>query len=352
MNFNFSKLNDSNHTFIIAEAGSNWKCGTYEEDLEQASKLIKIAAEKGADAVKFQTYKAKTTYVTDAGKSQYLLKKGIKKDINEIFAGLSMPYEMIPELNKLCAHQKIIFMSTPFSVSDAKQIDPFVSIHKLASFEINHVRLLEFLAKTGKPILISTGASTYDEIDFAVDFITRGGNNQIVLLQCTSSYPCPIEAMNLAVIPKLKEKYRLPIGLSDHSLDPVLASILAMGFGATVIEKHFTSDKHLPGPDHQFALNPDELEQMITSIRKADLSKGKGIKEVLEQERELRNFAKRSLQATHDIKKGEIFQEGKNFDVLRPGNRVRGLDARFLTQVNGKKATNDIPKGDGITEYE
>jgi len=186
MNFNFSKLNDSNHTFIIAEAGSNWKCGTYEEDLEQASKLIKIAAEKGADAVKFQTYKAKTTYVTDAGKSQYLLKKGIKKDINEIFAGLSMPYEMIPELNKLCAHQKIIFMSTPFSVSDAKQIDPFVSIHKLASFEINHVRLLEFLAKTGKPILISTGASTYDEIDFAVDFITRGGNNQIVLLQCTT----------------------------------------------------------------------------------------------------------------------------------------------------------------------
>ena len=346
------KIDDPNHTFIIAEAGSNWKSGSYEEDLEQAKKLIKIASKAGADAVKFQTYKADTVYAYNAGNSNYLAEQGINKEINEIFEYLSMPYEMISELSQICNDEKIIFMSTPFSVEDAKQIDPFVSLHKIASFEINHVRLIEFLSKTEKPILISTGASTFDEIDFAVNLIKNNKNNEIGLLQCTSKYPAPIESLNLSAIPKMKERYNIPIGFSDHSVEPLIGPLTAVGLGATIIEKHFTLDKNLTGPDHSFAITPQELELMVKSIRQADKTKGNGKKIILNEEQELLLFAKRRIQAIKDIRKGDILKEGFNFEILRPGNRVRGLEPRFLDKVNGKKSTKDVLKGDGITEFE
>lgn len=347
-----TNLNDVKSTFIIAEAGSNWKAGTYEEDLERAKKLITTAAKSGANAIKFQTFKSETVYASNAGSSQYLSDLGIDKNINEIFDHLSMPYKMIPILHDYCNKENIMFMSTPFSVEDAKQIDPYVQIHKVASYEINHVRLLEFLALTKKPILISTGASTYDEIDFAVNLVKNNGNNLITLMQCTSKYPCPMGAMNLSVIPQMKLKYSTPVGLSDHSADPIIAPLMAIGLGATVIEKHFTLNRDLPGPDHPFSVIPSELELLVKSIRQADLTKGSGKKEVLEEEIELRQYATRSLQATKNIKKGEVLQEGINFDVLRPGNRLRGLDAQFLALVNGKKAIRDIQIGDGILDYE
>ena len=346
------KIDDPNHTFIIAEAGSNWKSGSYEEDLEQAKKLIKIASKAGADAVKFQTYKADTVYAYNAGNSNYLAEQGINKEINEIFEYLSMPYEMISELSQICNDEKIIFMSTPFSVEDAKQIDPFVSLHKIASFEINHVRLIEFLSKTEKPILISTGASTFDEIDFAVNLIKNNKNNEIGLLQCTSKYPTPIESLNLSTIPKMKERYNIPIGFSDHSVEPLIGPLTAVGLGATIIEKHFTLNKNLPGPDHSFAITPQELELMVKSIRQADKTKGNGKKIILNEEQELLLFAKRRIQAIKDIRKGDILKEGFNFEVLRPGNRIRGLEPRFLDKINGAKSTKDVLKGDGITEFE
>jgi len=346
------KIDDPNHTFIIAEAGSNWKSGSYEEDLEQAKKLIKIASNSGADAVKFQTYRADTVYAYNAGNSNYLAEQGINKKINEIFEYLSMPYKMISELAQICNDEKVIFMSTPFSIEDAKQIDPFVSLHKIASFEINHVRLIEFLAKTKKPILISTGASTFDEIDFAINLVKNNANNEIGLLQCTSKYPTPIEALNLSVIPKMKERYNVPIGFSDHSVEPLIGPLTAVGFGATIIEKHFTLDKNLPGPDHSFAVTPQELELMVKSIRQADKSKGNGEKIVLDEEQELLLFAKRKIQAIKNIQRGDILKEGFNFEILRPGNRVKGLEPRFLDKVNGKKSTKDVLKGDGITEFE
>lgn len=346
------KIDDPNHTFIIAEAGSNWKSGSYEEDLEQAKKLIKIASKAGADAVKFQTYKADTVYAYNAGNSNYLTEQGINKEINEIFEYLSMPYEMISELSQICNDEKIIFMSTPFSVEDAKQIDPFVSLHKIASFEINHVRLIEFLSKTEKPILISTGASTIDEIDFAVNLIKNNKNNEIGLLQCTSKYPAPIESLNLSAIPKMKERYNIPIGFSDHSVEPLIGPLTAVGLGATIIEKHFTLDKNLTGPDHSFAITPQELELMVKSIRQADKTKGNGKKIILSEEQELLLFAKRRIQAIKDIRKGDILKEGFNFEVLRPGNRIRGLEPRFLDKINGTKSTKNVLKGDGITEFE
>ena len=341
-------LDDPNHVFVIAEAGSNWKCGSYEEDLEQAKKLIKIASTSGADAVKFQTYRSETTYVSNPGGSKTL---SYSENIDSIFKHHAMPYRMIPELAKFCKEEKILFMSSPFSVEDAKAIDPYTEIHKISSFEINHIPLLKFLISTKKTIIISTGSSTYDEIDFCINFLKDNGCNKIILLQCTSKYPCSIDSLNLSVIPKMKSRYNLPVGFSDHSVDPITAPLLSIGLGATVIEKHFTIDKNLSGPDHFFALNPNELKQMINSIRNAELAYGTGNKEILEEELETRKFAKRSLQATENILKGDIFQLGKNFDVLRPGNRTRGLEARFLKILNGKIATKNILKGDGIIDY-
>ena len=342
-------FNDPTHIFIIAEAGSNWKCGSYEEDLNQSKNLIKYAAKAGADAVKFQIYRPETTYVSNPGGSKSL---SYSENIDTIFEKHAMPYDMIPKLVEFCKEENILFMASSFSVEDAKAINPFTKIHKVASFEINHIKLLEFLATTKKPILVSTGSSNYDEIDFCVNILKENGCDEIILLQCTSKYPCSIESLNLSVIPKMKSKYNLPIGFSDHSTDPIIAPLVSMGLGSTVIEKHFTIDKNLSGPDHSFALTPDELKQMIDSIRNAELAYGTGKKEILQEELETRKFAKRSLQAITDISKGDILELGLNFDILRPGDRIRGLDARFLFNMNGKKSKLDISKGDGINEYE
>lgn len=350
-NFNYENLRNNTHTFVIAEAGSNWKCGNFEQDLQQAKKLIKIAANAKADAVKFQTFKPDTLYAPNAGTSEYLSKSGINQNMNEMFEHLSMPHNMIPELAKYCKQENIIFLSTAFSVDDAKAIEPYVELHKVASYEINHIRLLEFLSKTKKPILISTGAASYTEIDFAINLVNKNQHHQIALLQCTSKYPAPLEALNLSVIPKMQSRYNLPIGLSDHSVDPIIGPLIAIGFGASIIEKHFTIDRSLPGPDHKFALMPEELEYMIKSIRNADKTKGSGIKEVLQEEIELKRFATRSIQAIKKISKGDILKEGINFDVLRPGNRSRGMEPKFIFEINGKKSTKDIEIGDGITEY-
>ena len=147
--------------------------------------------------------------------------------------------------------------------------------------------MLDFLAKTNKPIIISTGASTFDEIDFCVERIRNHGNKNIILLQCTSKYPCPISSLNLSVIPKMKLRYDLPVGFSDHSTDPITAPILSIGLGSTVIEKHFTLSRFLPGPDHAFALEPTELESMIHAIRESESALGSGTKEILEMKKNL-----------------------------------------------------------------
>lgn len=341
----------NNKIMIIAEAGSNWKAGTYEEDIKRSTKLIQEASKAGADAIKFQTFRTNTVYSENAGKSEYLSKQGINENIEKIFDDLSMPYEMIPELAEICKKEGISFMSTPFSVQDAKEVDPYVEIHKVASFEINHIRLLEFLAKTKKPIIISTGATTYDEIDFAVELIKKNGNGNISLLQCTLKYPCPINSLNLKTIPKLESRYNLTVGFSDHSIEPTIGPISAVALGAKIVEKHFTLDKNFPGPDHPFALSPNELEEMVKAIRNTEKVLGSGKKEVLEEEQELRQFASRSIQAIQDIKKGDILEEGVNFEILRPGSRIRGIDSRFLFSINNKKSKIDVMKGDGITEF-
>ena len=341
-------LDSQEHVFVIAEAGSNWKCGTYEQDLKRAKQLIDVASNAGADAIKFQMFRANTVYVPNAGNSNYLEKSGIKKSINEIFKRAEMPYEMLQELSDYCKKRHIELMITPFSVDDAKIINKYVRIHKIASYEINHIRLIEYLTKTKKPIIISTGASSYDEIDFVINLLKKNKVEKYYLLQCTARYPAPLESLNLSAIPQMKNRYNVAVGLSDHSTDPIIGPISAVVLGATIIEKHFTLDKNLSGPDHKFALTPLELKRMIQSIRDAQCVQGNGKKRILDVETELRTFAVRSIQAIRHIKKGEKFVEGYNIDVLRPGKRSRGAEARFLSHIDGKISRRNIAEGEGI----
>jgi len=342
----------SNHVFIIAEAGSNWRMGTLSRDIKMAKTLIDIAHESGADAVKFQTYKPETVYVSNAGDSNYLLEAGIKEPITEIFRDLSMPYEMIPQLHDHCKKYGIKFMSTPFSIQDAKALNPYVQIHKIASYEITHSRLIEFIAKTKKPLILSTGAATFNEITWAVNHFYKNGGKQISLMQVTAKYPAPLSTLNLRVIPDLIKRFNVPVGLSDHSTDPVIGPVVAVALGATIIEKHFTLNKNLPGPDHSFALTPEQLKIMVKSIRDCESSLGTGKKIVQKEEQELRRFAQRSIQAIKPIKKGDIFKEGVNIDILRPGKQKQGIHPKFLPKIINKKAKRNIQSGQGVTNQD
>jgi N-acetylneuraminate synthase len=341
-------MSDREHVFVIAEAGSNWRMGTSERDILMARALVDVAVEAGADAVKFQTYRARDTYVADAGESDYLADAGIKRSINDIFADLEMPYEMLGEIAAHCEKAGIEFMSTPFSVADADAVDPYVKRHKVASYEIDHVRLLQCLAATRKPLIVSTGAATEGDIEFCLNIARAAGAGEITLLQCTSRYPAPPDSLNLAVIPWLRQRFGVAAGFSDHSRDPIVGPVAAVALGATVIEKHFTIDNRLPGPDHAFALEPEQLTAMVRAIREAEQVRGDGVKAVGSHETELKGFAVRAIQATRDLAPGDLLMEGENFDVLRPGKRSTGMHPRHLDALQGRRVATRIKAGDGI----
>lgn len=334
--------------FIIAEAGSNWRMGTPESDWLMAKALIHAAVDAGVDAVKFQTYRPDTIYVKNAGSSDYLSEAGIKKDIHSIFSDLAMPYDMIPKLSELCHQQGVQFMSTAFSPADFAAVDPYVTTHKIASYEIGHIRLIELAARSGKPLILSTGASLEGEIAWAVETFRANGGTHLTLLQCTAKYPADIDSMNLKALDWMRYRFQTPTGLSDHSRHPLYAPIAATTLGASVIEKHFTLDNNLPGPDHAFALTPNELKEMVKAIRSIEAMLGTGYKKVLESEQELRSFAKRGLQAIQDIAVGDILQEGVNIDILRPGKQTIGVHPGFLKEIEGKPAKRAIPYGTGV----
>jgi sialic acid synthase SpsE len=338
----------SQRVFVIAEAGSNWRAGTPERDRKMARALIDVAADAGADAVKFQTYRADTVYAPDAGKTDYLSEAGIDESINDVFRDLEMPYDLIPELAAYCVERKIEFMSTPFSPADLRAVDPFVTTHKIASYEISDIRLLEAVAKTRKPVVLSTAVSTPDDIDVALGVLRDNGAGPICLLQCTAGYPAPSESLNLLTIPWLRERYGVPAGLSDHSADPVVAPVAAVALGAVVIEKHYTLDRRLPGPDHAFALTPNELAQLVRAVRLATAMRGTGTKDIDDVEKDLHAFGRRRVQATRAITVGETFEEGVNVAILRPGSHAPGVHPKELASLLGRSATRDIGAGEGV----
>ncbi len=260
-----------------------------------------------------------------------------------------MPYEMIPPLGaEYCEKNNIEFMASAFSKNDFLAIDPYVKRHKIASYEIGHIRLIEMIARTGKPTFLSTGAATKEEIDWAFQAYHDFGGRDLTLLQCTAKYPAEAESMNLRSILWLKERYKCPVGLSDHSRHPIAAPVAAVALGAQAIEKHFTLHSELPGPDHAFALTPHELKEMVSAVRRTELMLGSWVKTIHSSEEELRGFARRGIQALCNIQKGDVLREGVNIDILRPGQQPIGIYPKFITKIEGKKATRAIPLGTGI----
>lgn len=336
--------------YIIAEAGSNWRMGTPERDLEMAKRLIEAAVEAGADAVKFQTYRAEKVYAPNAGLAAYLDKNGIGQDIHAIFRDLSMPYQMIAPLHQYCCERNIDFLSTPFSPEDFEAVDPYVSMHKVASYEVSHLRLLQLAARSGKPVILSTGASEEQDVAWAIDMLLKEGCKELTLMQCTLKYPTPPDSVNLRAMVRLRDSFGLPVGLSDHSRHPVYAPVGAVALGAAIIEKHFTIDNRLPGPDHFFAITADELKEMVQAIHNMELMLGSGVKDVQDAEQEMYHFGRRRIQTMRAIEAGESLVEGHNIAILRPGHQTQGLHPRFLGQIEGKRATRAIPAGAGVQQ--
>lgn len=343
-----TRLSRNKKVFIIAEAGSNWKAGSESADRKRALALVDTAARAGADAVKFQTFRAETVYVPNAGASDYLSQNGIRKSITEIFKEMAMPYRLIPRLASHAKKRKIEFMSSCFSAADFGAVNPFVRVHKIASYEITHPHLLALAARSGKPLILSTGASTHEDIAWALAHFRKNCGKQIILMQCTAKYPAPMSALNLRVIPELRSRYKVPVGFSDHSRDPLIGPVAAVALGAVCLEKHFTLDNRLSGPDHAFAVTPTELAAMVRAVRQCEEALGRPEKFVLAQERELREYAQRAVQAVRDIPKGEVLSEKRNIAVLRPGKQPKGAHPKFLGRIEGKAARHFIPLGRGV----
>jgi len=319
--------------FVIAEAGSN-----HNGSRDAALKLIDAAADAKADAVKFQTFEAKRLYPKNAGKSDYLRDE---TPIFDIIKAMEMPAEWLPALRDRAHGRGLAFISSPFHEEAVELLDPFVDAFKIASYELTHQPLLEAVAARKKPVFISTGAATIEEVKSAVGALQAAGCAELVVFQCTASYPTPPEAANVRALCTLRDALGVPTGLSDHTRDPCVAPMVAAALGAVAIEKHFTLSNRLPGPDHAFAVEPDELALLVRRVRDVEAVIGSGSKEVHAVEQELRGFARRSIFSTRAIARGERFTRD-NVDVLRQGKLGSGLPPSELERVLGSVAARDI----------
>jgi N-acetylneuraminate synthase len=320
--------------FVIAEAGSN-----HNGDLGQAKRLIAIAAEAGADAVKFQTFRASKLYPRSAGTSDYLK---LDQSIYDIVAAMEMPYEWIPILAGEATKHGLLFLSTPFDERSADELEPYVPAYKIASYEMTHIPLVRYIARKGKPLIMSTGTAELAEVRETVNAIRETRNESLILLQCTASYPAPLDALNLHAIETMRGEFNVPVGLSDHSRDPIVGPVAAVALGASVIEKHFTFSNELPGPDHRFAVEPAELRDMVKRIRECEAALGSGEKTAASVEHELRDYARRTIFTSREIAAGETFST-ENLAVLRAGKAGHGLPPAAFDTLLGKRARRALP---------
>ena len=336
-------------TYIIAEAGSNWMVGNSEENKRCAQKMMEVAAQSGCNAIKFQTFRKDQLYAKGASSTQYLEKVGIHQSMEDLFSKIEMPLDMIEWLYHETQKMNLDFLSSVFSKTDFLAVDPFVKMHKIASYELKHLELLELCAQSKKPLILSTGASKMDDVAFAVNYFREQKGIDLVLMQCTASYPTPIEKVNLNALKDLSAQFQTSVGLSDHSMD-VIVPVLSVAMGANVIEKHFTLSRKLEGPDHFFALEPDELKQMCQEIRKCEKGLKNFGKKIEDVENELFIFAKRRLHVTKRVEKGQKLIYKQNFDLLRSGDKKIGLDPNYLAEVNESIAKVTLLDGDGIAK--
>ena len=326
--------------YIIAEAGVN-----HNGDVNLAYKLIDIAKEAGADAVKFQTGKAELLVSKFAQKAEYQKTTTDKNESQlDMIKKLFLNYSHFEELKKYCEKIGIDFISTPFDLDSIDFLDSIdVPIWKVPSGEITNLPYLIKIASTKKPIIMSTGMSETYEIREAISALREKGSGEIIILQCNTEYPTPYEDINLRVMKTLNEEFGLPVGLSDHSLG-IEVSLAAVALGAVIIEKHFTISRDMEGPDHKASLEPDELKQMVKSIRNVEMAMGISSKGCTNSERKNKYISRKSIVAKKDIKKGDILTED-NLTVKRPGN---GVSPMKWFEVLGNTATRDFQEDELI----
>ncbi|WP_051899204.1 pseudaminic acid synthase [Sciscionella sediminilitoris] len=330
-------------TYVIAEAGAN-----HNRDLDTALRLIDVAAESGADAVKFQTYTAEGLYSRKTPTMSYLTDADLlenQESVFEMIKRVEIPWEWHDELAEHASRAGIDFLSTPFeekAVDLLERLD--IPAYKIASYEVNHLPLIERCAATGKPLIISTGMASLTDIERALDTANAAGASQIVLLHCAVNYPPRFEDLNLRAIGTLASAFGIPIGWSDHTMGHT-ADVVAVALGACVVEKHYTLSRDQDGPDHPFALEPDELTSMVTAIREAEDSLGSSVKRVTEAEHELFRLGRRSLVAAGAIAAGKPLARA-DIAVKRPGY---GIAVHELDRLVGKVASRDIEADEILT---
>lgn len=326
--------------YVIAEAGVN-----HNGNMDNAIKMVEEARKAGADAIKFQTFISENLVTKHAEKAEYQKETTDKQESQyQMLKKLELKRENYSQLKKECERQGIDFLSTPFDLDSIDVLEALgVSAFKIPSGEITNYPYLVKIAKTKKKVYLSTGMSTLEEVQEAVNVLRRNGTKDIVVLHCNTQYPTPLRDANLKAIHTLENYFRTDVGYSDHTLG-IEVAVAAVAMGASVIEKHFTLDRNMEGPDHKASVEPNELAQMISYIRNVELAMGDGVKEPTKSESENIAIARKSIVARRKIKKGEIFTED-NLTVKRPGT---GINPMKWLEVLGKEATKDFEEDDLI----
>jgi pseudaminic acid synthase len=331
-------IND--RVFIIAELSAN-----HNGSLETALETIKAAKRAGADCIKLQTYTADTMTI-DSRKSGFTIEGTIweGKNLYELYQEAYTPWEWHEALFKAAKEEGLICFSSPFDKSAVDLLESLdVPAYKIASFEITDIPLIEYVASKGKPVIISTGIASTEDIELALDACKRMGNDDIAVLKCTSSYPAPIEEANMAMVKDIAKRYNVIGGLSDHTIGST-APVVATCFGARIIEKHFILDRSVGGPDASFSMNEEEFKDMVNAVREAEKAIGSVDYNLTEKQKNGRNFC-RSLYVINDIKAGETLTEN-NIKSIRPGH---GMHPKFYKEMLGKKAIKNLEKGDPLS---
>lgn len=325
---------------IIAEAGVN-----HNGSLAMAKQLAGVAKAAGADIVKFQTAKPELVISRFAEKAEYQkAETGEAESQLEMCKRIHLTFDEHAQLKEYCDSIGIAYLSTPFDLDSIDFLQQLgTPMWKVPSGEITNLPYLEKIAATKKPVILSTGMSMISEIEDALTILEDGGAGPITLLHCNTEYPTPIEDANLLAMQDLREQFGLPVGYSDHTAG-IEADIAAAALGAVVIEKHFTLDKALPGPDHKASLSPEELTAMVAAVRKTELALGDGRKHVTESEAKNKPIARKSILAKRDIKKGETFTP-ENLTVKRPAD---GISPMRWYDVLGKTAKRDFAEDEKI----
>ncbi len=329
--------------YTIAEVGSN-----FDQNIDKAKRLVDLAIECGADSVKFQSFRAEKL-VSDEGFKH--LKVGYQakwtKSVTEVYKGAEFPSEWHQEIFDYCKEKGITFFSAPYDRGSVDMLDEMgIPVFKIGSGDITWLEMIDYIARKGKPIILATGASTMGQVENAVNTIKAAGNNDIVLLQCVTNYPASFENINLRVLEAFRDKFDCLVGYSDHTPGSIVA-LGTVALGGCMIEKHFTDDKTLPGPDHGFAMDGDDFKRRVQDIRLMEKILGRPIKEVYPEERDQYISMKRGIRAATDLKSGDVISR-EDLELLRPCEEDT-LKADQLNLVIGKRLVLNVQKGQGIS---